>query len=464
MHTFIFNGVKNPNEYAELIRMFLRPSEFSVSEWNPEDGTPAAGGTGRIVRIPEDLQALGDRCADKRRLYDILARETGKSPQWGILTGVRPVKLFGDLAETQGIEAAKKKLAEEYYLERGKIELLSGIYAFQRRHVPLPEAGGVGLYIGIPFCPTRCEYCSFPSNQAPYARILDYLAALRLENDFVADRMQEKGLFAESVYIGGGTPTSLAETDLDALLSFVERRFSSGRLREFTVEAGRPDTITAGKLRVMRKHGVDRISINPQSMNEATLARIGRRHSAEDVRQAFRMAEEAEIPCVNADLIAGLPGETAADFRRSLEQILDLAPENITLHTLAVKRAARLKETDAEFGYARAGAAEEMLELAAGLFAAAGYAPYYLYRLKQTAGNLENVGYAKRQAYGLYNVRIMEEKQSILAMGAGASTKFWFPQENRLERVFNVSNYEQYIQRIDEMLERKSAAWQRWGA
>jgi oxygen-independent coproporphyrinogen-3 oxidase len=451
MRGFVFDGLQGNNEYIELIKLFLRPSEFST------DGAAGAEGAHRIDAT--DAAAAGDKNAVKRFLYDRLAALTGRSPAWGILTGIRPVKLFGELAGEAGsdedVARARRRFRDEYYVSEAKTELTARVHALQRALTAPPETGSVGIYIGIPFCPTRCEYCSFPSNQVPYARVAGYLAALYREMDFVAEGLARKGLFAESLYIGGGTPTALNEADLDELLGRARRRFAGAKLAEFTVEAGRPDTITAEKLRVMRRHGADRVSINPQSMNDETLARIGRDHTAEDVRRAFRLAREAGVPRVNADLIAGLPGEDAADFERSLRAVLEFAPENVTIHALAVKRAARFKERDAEYGYARAETAAEMLRLAAAALAEAAYAPYYLYRQKQTVGNLENAGYARDGKLGLYNVRIMEERQTIVALGAGASSKLYVPSENRLTRAFNASNYEIYAERLDEMLERK---------
>jgi oxygen-independent coproporphyrinogen-3 oxidase len=446
MLEFNFEGVKNPNEYIELIKMFLRPSEFRVSD----------GGTG--VSPPEALLSGGDKNAVKRFLFDYLVSACGlaeRKPEWGILTGVRPVKLFGELAAAKGRDAALALMKDAYYLSDKKIELVSRVCGFQREHTAPPPQGSVGLYIGIPFCPTRCEYCSFPSNQSPYSEIEAYLEALNKEILFVSTEMEKKGLFAETIYIGGGTPTTLCEQDLDALLELVNTCFKTEGLSEFTVEAGRPDTLTDGKLDSMKRRGVKRISINPQSMNEETLAAIGRDHSAGDVVQAFRIARQAGIPVINTDLIAGLPGEDATGFERSLGEIIELGADNITIHTLAVKRAARLKENDAEYNYNRAGDAALMLETAGRELDKAGYEPYYLYRQKQTAGNLENTGYAKDGRFCLYNIRIMEENQTIIALGAGASSKAYFPEENRLERVFNVSNYEIYIQRIQDMLERK---------
>ncbi|MDR2356287.1 MAG: coproporphyrinogen dehydrogenase HemZ [Clostridiales Family XIII bacterium] len=452
MRGFVFGGVQK-NEYIELIKMFLRPSEFSVND--AADGAPCA------LRIELPAALTGAECRDKdavkRFLYDRLSALTGKSLAWGILTGIRPVKLFGELVEKAGGDevCARRRFRDEYYVSEAKTELTARVYARQRALVAPPAEGTVGLYIGIPFCPTRCGYCSFTAGPVPYARVGAYLAALRREMDFVAAGMARKGLCAETIYIGGGTPTFLNETDFDELLACVRRRFAGAGTEEFTVEAGRPDTITAEKLRAMRRHGANRVSINPQSMNDATLARIGRDHGAKAVRAAFRLAREVGALRINADLIAGLPGEDEADFTRSLSALLDLAPENVTIHALAVKRAARLREEDAEYSYTRAEQAAGMLRAAAEALAGASYAPYYLYRQKQTVGNLENTGYARDGKPGLYNVRIMEERQTIVALGAGASTKLYVPRENRLTRAFNVSDYGIYTERLEEMLARK---------
>jgi oxygen-independent coproporphyrinogen-3 oxidase len=472
MRAFVFGGVRE-NEYIELIKMFLRPSAFST---DADANAAARAADEALLRIdlPAALTEAGDKNAVKRFLYDRLSALTGLRPAWGILTGIRPVKLFGELAEAAdksdasgeaasaaetgakaaGEARARRRFPEEYRVRADKTDLTARVYALQRALSP-PDAKAVGVYIGIPFCPTRCEYCSFTSNQVPYARVGGYLAALNLEMDFVAEGMARKGLFAESLYIGGGTPTTLNETDLGDLLDRARRCFAGAALREFTVEAGRPDTITAGKLRVMRRRGVDRLCINPQSMNDGTLAALGRDHTAESVRRAFHLAREEGFSRINADLIAGLPGEDASDFRRSLRALLNLAPENITLHALAVKRAARLKERDAEYSYDRDQTAAEMLESAARALEDAAYAPYYLYRQKQTVGNLENTGYALDGTLCLYNVRITQERQTIIALGAGASTKRYDPRENRLTRAFNASNYEIYAERIEEMLARK---------
>ena len=277
----------------------------------------------------------------------------------------------------------------------------------------------VGLYIGIPFCPTRCVYCSFPSYQVSDDIMRIYLSALEKELDFVGNEMRKSGFYAESIYIGGGTPTTLPEKELDELLKKIRTCFDFSRLREYTVEAGRPDTITSEKLKIIKLNGAERISINPQSMKEETLQLIGRKHSSDDIVEAFRNAREHGFSAVNMDLIAGLPQEDESDFCDSMEKVLDLRPENITVHTLAVKRASRLKTFDADYNYHQGLKVEKMLETGTDLLNKSGYRPYYLYRQKQMTGNFENVGYALPGKESLYNIRVMEEDQSVIAMGAG---------------------------------------------
>jgi len=266
--------------------------------------------------------------------------------------------------------------------------------------------------------------------------------------------MRNRGWSAETIYIGGGTPAFLKERELDSLLELCLRAFG-GVVKEFTVEVGRPDTVTIDKLRLLKDYGVNRICVNPQTLNDQTLQLIGRNHDRASFERAFYLAREAGIPVINTDIIAGLPGELPEDFRYTLNGILHCVPENITVHTLALKRAARLKEQDSEYHYKRGAVAVEMLKIAEETLASAEYEPYYLYRQKQTAGNLENVGYAKGDTCCLYNMRIMEEHQTVLALGAGGATKVYYPESNRIERIFNVSDYKIYIDRIDEMLERK---------
>ena len=289
----------------------------------------------------------------------------------------------------------------------------------------------------------------------PDNEIARYLEALKKEIEYTGRRMRETGLWPESIYIGGGTPTTLTAGQLDRLLTAVEDNMDLSRTVEFTVEAGRPDTITLEKLKVIKKHGVQRISINPQSMKERTLELIGRSHSPDDIVKAFEKSASAGISAVNADVIAGLPEEEPEDFAETLKRILELDPENITVHTLAVKRASRLVEMDRDYHYRQSERVKKMLEISKEMLAGAGYMPYYLYRQKHMAGAFENVGYCKEGTPCIYNIRIMEERQTVLALGAGGISKMYYPDENRLERVPNVSNYEIYISRLDEMLDRK---------
>ena len=282
-----------------------------------------------------------------------------------------------------------------------------------------------------------------------------YLQALIKEIEFTGKRARDTGLDVETIYIGGGTPTTLDEGQLERLLDAVLHNFDLCKLREFTLEAGRPDTITAGKLETARAHGVDRISINPQSMKERTLELIGRSHSPSDILKAFDIAHRSGIPVINCDLIAGLPEESVGDFEKTLETVLDLGPANITVHTLALKRASRLIEQDQTYHETHSDVVSSMIELANEILRAEGFLPYYLYRLKRMAGALENTGWCRPGTAGIYNIRIMDEQQSIIALGAGGMTKVFFPEENRLERVPNVNNYEVYIDRLQEMLERK---------
>ncbi len=466
MYKIILKNVENKYDYGELIKIFLRPEEFrffteaEFAETEPlgEELAEAqeVGAFGVTEEIIFNESLSGDKNEIKREIYHKLSRLTGKKPEWGILTGVRPVKLTGELFQRLGSkEAVREELANTYLLAPEKIDLLIETYEYQQKSCGNPPEHSAGIYIGIPFCPTRCLYCSFTSNQVGDEEIARYLEALKTEIRYVGKRMEETGLSAESIYIGGGTPTTLTAEQLADLLKTVEESIDQRGVKEFTVEAGRPDTITYEKLEVIHRHGIRRISINPQSMKERTLELIGRQHKPEDITRAFQIAEQVGIPIVNADLIAGLPEETPQDFAETLAEIIALDPKNITVHTLAVKRASRLVEVDKDFHYKQSETVAKMLKIAKKKLKDAGYRPYYLYRQKHMAGAFENVGYCKEDTPSLYNIRIMEEKQTIIALGAGGISKMYYPGENRLERVPNVSNYEIYISRLKEMLDRK---------
>ena len=455
MYNFVIRNITNKYDFTELIKIFLSPDDFSAyTQEEFENISQAEKASGQTVYFNDILSE--DKNLIKREIYSFLSSETGKTPPWGILTGVRPVKLTGEIFERTGIEKSVfHELLDTYLLSREKAELLINTYKYQQKVCGKAEPSSVGVYIGIPFCPTRCLYCSFTSNQVPDNEIARYLEALKKEIEYTGRRMRETGLWPESIYIGGGTPTTLTAGQLDRLLTAVEDNMDLSRTVEFTVEAGRPDTITLEKLKVIKKHGVQRISINPQSMKERTLELIGRSHSPDDIVKAFEKSASAGISAVNADVIAGLPEEEPEDFAETLKRILKLDPENITVHTLAVKRASRLVEMDRDYHYRQSERVKKMLEISKEMLAGAGYMPYYLYRQKHMAGAFENVGYCKEGTPCIYNIRIMEERQTVLALGAGGISKMYYPDENRLERVPNVSNYEIYISRLDEMLDRK---------
>ncbi|WP_195613044.1 coproporphyrinogen dehydrogenase HemZ [[Clostridium] symbiosum] len=393
----------------------------------------------------------------KRTLYSLLRTRTGTELPWGTLTGIRPTKIaLTKLQEGRDARWIRDYMRETYCTSDEKISLALDV---AKRELALLEPvnyeKGYSLYIGIPFCPTTCLYCSFTSFPIGKweGKTKLYLDALSREMDYVAEKM--KGRPLDTVYFGGGTPTSLNPGDLDALLCKVEAAFLTDKVREFTVEAGRPDSITQEKLEVLRKHGITRISINPQTMNQKTLDLIGRRHTVEDVREKFHLARGLGFDNINMDLIVGLPEETLCDVKNTMEEIKALAPDSVTVHSLAIKRAARLNMFKERYGNLKIENTQEMIDMTARYAEEMGMNPYYLYRQKNMAGNFENVGYAAPGKEGIYNILIMEEKQTIMACGAGTTTKVLYPSENRIERAENVKEVEQYISRVGEMMERK---------
>lgn len=392
----------------------------------------------------------------KRALYRMYHFMTDKDLLWGTLTGVRPTKIaYEKLEAGLSEEETYLSLKEDYYLTGEKADLSVSVAKRELSLLrELDYRNGYSIYIGIPFCPTTCLYCSFTSypKEKFEAMIEPYLNALYKEIDYAKTCFPNKKL--STVYIGGGTPTTLTAEQLDKLLTVLNESLDMSQVKEFTVEAGRPDSITMDKLLVLKKHGVTRISINPQSMQQKTLDLIGRKHTIEEVAKAFAMAREAGHNNINMDIIIGLPGETYEDVSNTLKEITNLNPDSLTVHTLAVKRAARLNIEKDRYDNTEESEAERMLSLTCEYAREGNYLPYYLYRQK-SAKNLENTGYARYGKEGYYNILIMEEKQSILALGAGGLSKFIFHNENRLERVENVKSLKDYIERIDEMILRK---------
>lgn len=399
----------------------------------------------------------------KRTLYRLLSEYTGVELPWGNLTGIRPTKIpMALLEDGKSEEEIARYMKETYFTSDEKIKLSIEIAERELELLhKLDYEEGYSLYIGIPFCPTTCLYCSFTSYSmsAWKNRMDDYLSALEKELDYTAVKFAHKKL--NSIYIGGGTPTTLNPQQLDRLIRKIKCSFDLSDLVEFTVEAGRPDSITREKLMVLRNHGISRISINPQTMKQETLDLIGRHHTVQQTIDSFYLARELGFDNINMDLIVGLPGESLSDVADTMEVIRKLAPDNLTVHSLAIKRAARLNIQRERYQDFEIVNTADHIALTAKVAEEMGLSPYYLYRQKNMAGNFENVGYAAPGKAGVYNVLIMEEKQSIVACGAGASTKRVWVQPNpdgthRIERAENVKDVAQYIARIDEMIERKS--------
>lgn len=424
----------------------------------PEEGDPVSW---KLSVSRTGASDLSDHSATKnvvkKMFYQMLMERTGTGLPWGSLTGIRPTKIaLTRLEEGWDEDAIRSFMKETYMASDEKINLSIEIAAREKKLLePLDYERGYSLYVGIPFCPTTCLYCSFTSYPISKwtGRTGLYLEALFKELEYTAVKM--KGRPLDTIYFGGGTPTSLPAEDIHAILCKLEDLFDTGHALEFTVEAGRPDSITEEKLKVLRNHGITRISINPQTMNQKTLDLIGRRHSVEMVKERFWMARELGFDNINMDLIMGLPEEDMDDVRHTLHEVKELAPDSLTVHSLAIKRAARLNMFREQYGDLKISNTPEMIDLSAACAREMGMEPYYLYRQKNMAGNFENVGYSLPGKACIYNILIMEEMQTIAACGAGTTTKVVFPSENRRERCENVKEVEQYISRIDEMIGRK---------
>ncbi|MCM1026908.1 MAG: coproporphyrinogen dehydrogenase HemZ [Roseburia sp.] len=413
--------------------------------------------------------AQGDSAADldgkrfkegfKRFLYRIFSRETGKQLPWGNLVGIRPTKIaYTLLEEGKRPEEILRHYQERYLTSPGKAALSLEIAERERRLLSglRCNENAYSLYVGIPFCPTTCLYCSFTSYPiAGYrSRTENYIDCLVAEMKYVAESCRQKKL--ETVYIGGGTPTTLEAEQLERLIGEMRGLLDFREVKEFTVEAGRADSITEEKLAALRRCGVTRISVNPQTMNQTTLDLIGRRASVEQVEEAFAMARAAGFDNINMDLILGLPGEREEEVQYTADQITRLAPDSLTVHSLAIKRASRLNRVIQENGSVVLYNTEETMGIAENCARGLGMFPYYLYRQKNISGNFENVGYAKEGKEGLYNILINEEKQTIIALGAGSITKRVYP-DGRIERCENVKDVSQYMERVEEMIARKRA-------
>lgn len=462
-------------ETEKLLRVFFPNEKLRIVHGEAADCgeqavvTTAATDTQVFVRftdksgVLEESAARGDdgELAMATLLFRVLQSRTGYTPKWGLLTGVRPSKLFLTLERERGTDGAKRYFTETLLVSPEKTELASSVGAREQAVLSLSRPESCSLYVSIPFCPTRCSYCSFVSQavSTPSARRLvpEYVRLLAREIKETGQIAKDLGLRLESVYFGGGTPTTLSAEQLETLLSAVRKAFDLSHLREYTVEAGRPDTVTPEKLQTLRAGGVTRVSINPQTFNDEILRTIGRQHTAEMTDRAFFAARAAGFADINMDLIAGLPNESVASFCRSVDRAVALAPENITVHTLSLKRASTLTADGTQFDKESAQAADEMLHYAASALGAAGFNPYYMYRQSKTLGNLENTGYTTAGHECLYNIFMMEECHTVLAAGAGAVTKLKAPHGADISRIFNYKYPYEYIAGFAELMERKRA-------
>ena len=405
-----------------------------------------------------DFQREGLRRHAVGACFFLAARAvTGVTPPWGMLTGVRPDKpVTWALEDGKSPEEARAYLEEHYFVTPSRAALALETGATAAKAARRLEKRDIDVYVGIPFCPTRCAYCSFVSQsvERSFALVPPYVDALCGEISAGGEMVRRAGLRVRTFYMGGGTPTTLTAEQMDRVLTAFETSFDRTACEEITVEAGRPDTITAEKLAVLRTHGVTRVSVNPQTFEENVLRAIGRCHTAADIDRAMELVARCGFPHVNMDLIAGLPGDTPDGFRATLEQVLALAPENITVHTLSRKRGSNLMAQDAPIP--DGAAVGEMLDFAGTVLPRAGYAPYYLYRQKFMSGGFENVGWTRPGQENLYNICIMEELCSILAMGGGASTKLVRPNGGRLERHIDPKYPTEYIANIDRICAAKA--------
>lgn len=475
------------NDICEEIRLFITAAEIILCEGPPEQGEERVsvlmyeeGGdwrsycSARIIifgkpveacceyRMPiNNESALVEKRYQKRcvkiavfRLMRILYPDN--SPVWGSLTGIRPTRLLRELREEMGEQKALDMLLHDFDVHPEKLSLAKEIVSVQRPIMEGQDDKDVDVYIGVPFCKSRCLYCSFASSiRCEKTDMRAYLFTLRQDIAFGAKIAREAGMRVRAMYVGGGTPTVLTAEELEDILSFAIESYG-GYGRELTVEAGRPDTIDMRKLVAIRRLGADRISINPQTMNDKTLLLIGRSHTPNEIEEAFAMARGVGFACVNMDLIAGLPGEREADMRSTLDWVMRLKPQNLTVHTLAVKRSSLLKARLGEFPLPDAETAARMVCMGAEAAKAMGMRPYYMYRQKYMSGNLENVGYALEGLECLYNIDMMEETTSIMAHGAGAMTKRVLGGQRRVERIPHPKDIDTYLNKLNQLNREKA--------
>lgn len=456
-----------PNEKITVIRDFSEPQPPYIYT-EVSDKITISVNIGSFNKSETAVKKLTDddnELVSAQLLYKLLCDFTGLTQPWGILTGVRPVKLLRRLAEESSEEQAVKKFENDFFVSNEKIALSRETEHNERKILELSKPESFSLYVGIPFCPSRCSYCSFVMASIERAEKLiePYTKLLCEEIKRTAEIANKLGLRLETVYFGGGTPTTLSAEQLDTVLGTVNKSFDMSTCREFTVEAGRPDTIDIAKLFALKENKVDRISINPQTVNDEVLKTIGRKHTAQQFFDAFELARKCGFDNINTDLIAGLPTDTPESFKNSLDSIVRLNAECITVHTLCMKRASRLTTEGVTLDLQQSRDAREMLAYTQNILGQNEYIPYYMYRQSRMVGNLENVGWSKKGFESLYNVYVMDETHTILACGSGGVTKLKRNNPDYLERIFNFKYPYEYIDRFDELIQRKSGIMQFYG-
>lgn len=456
-----------PNEKITVIRDFSEPQPPCIYT-EVSDKITISVNIGSFNKSETAVKKLTDddnELVSAQLLYKLLCDFTGLTQPWGILTGVRPVKLLRRLAEESNEEQAVKKFLNDFFVSNEKTALSRETEHNERKILELSRPESFSLYVGIPFCPSRCSYCSFVMASIERAEKLiePYTKLLCEEIKRTAEIANKLGLRLETVYFGGGTPTTLSAEQLDTVLGTVNKSFDMSTCREFTVEAGRPDTIDSAKLFALKENKVDRISINPQTTNDEVLKTIGRKHTAKQFFDAFELARKCGFDNINTDLIAGLPTDTPESFKNSLDSIVKLNAECITVHTLCMKRASRLTTEGVTLDLQQARDAREMLAYTQNILGQNEYIPYYMYRQSRMVGNLENVGWSKRGFESLYNVYVMDETHTILACGSGGVTKLKRNNPDYLERIFNFKYPYEYMDRFDELIQRKSGIMQFYG-
>lgn len=455
-------------EMEKLVRLFLPNEKIEVIHDESVNDGNLITAVGENITVSVNFDGFSKTltaplCDDNemqmgRMVYTLFGEYTGFFPKWGVLTGVRPSKLLINTEKSMGREKTEKYFYNDLLVSEEKYKLARDVADWEEKIIATSKPSSFSLYVSIPFCPSRCSYCSFVShsieNDKAKNLLPEYVKFLAKELELTGKTARDNGLRLESIYIGGGTPTTLSAEQLKSVINTIGDNFDLSTCREFTVEAGRPDTITKEKLSVLKNSPVDRISINPQTFNNEVLEAVGRRHTAEDTVRIFNLSREMGFDNINMDLIAGLPKDTLDGFKNSLDTATHLDPENITVHTLAVKRASGIGAVSPQLATENANRASQMLDYTYKTLNEK-YHPYYMYRQSKSAGALENVGWAKENRECIYNVFMMEECHTILSCGGGAVTKLKAPTGNEIERIFNFKYPFEYISGFDELTERK---------